>query len=205
MITQEEIIKGAVVNVMNFVAVRMLSTAFALAFDKGLHDLKDYMSPKDLCEVYEGRDSCSVKTELDLIEIVEDKDVKTIVACINQIFDFINIYVMINNLDIDDVVTNVDCVQLANKVYREVPIDISLDFKAQKIMEYDNFYWYNHSIWRSIRMLLYGNTALEDEEEDEFVNQYFDFLDEDLTSDNRNVALLYDLQRSLAISMIGRI
>lgn len=206
MITQEEIIKGAVVNVMHFVVIRMLSTAFALAFEKGLHDLKEYMSPIDLCDFYKGHDSGSIEIELELIEMVEDKDVKAIVASINKIFDFINIYIMINNLDIEEVITDSECTKLANDLYCEEPIDLSLDFETQKTTEYSNFFWYNYAIWQSIRLLLSGNTN-EDEDEamEEFEKQYFDFLDEAVTSDNRNVALLYDLQRSLAIGMIGRI
>lgn len=206
MITQEEIIKGAVVNVMHFVVIRMLSTAFALAFEKGLHDLKEYMSPIDLCDFYKGHDSGSIEIELELIEMVEDKDVKAIVASINKIFDFINIYVMINNLDIEEVITDSECTKLANDLYCEEPIDLSLDFETQKTTEYSNFFWYNYAIWQSIRLLLSGNTN-EDEDEamEEFEKQYFDFLDEAVTSDNRNVALLYDLQRSLAIGIIGRI
>ena len=206
MITREEIIKGAVVNVMHFVVIRMLSTAFALAFEKGLHDLKEYMSPIDLCDFYKGHDSGSIEIELELIEMVEDKDVKAIVASINKIFDFINIYIMINNLDIEEVITDSECTKLANDLYCEEPIDLSLDFETQKTTEYSNFFWYNYAIWQSIRLLLSGNTN-EDEDEamEEFEKQYFDFLDEAVTSDNRNVALLYDLQRSLAIGIIGRI
>jgi hypothetical protein len=206
MITQEDIIKGAVVNVMNFVIIRMLSTAFALAFEKGLHDLKEYMSPIDLCEFYKGHDSGSIEIELELIEMVEDKDVRAIVARINNIFDFLNIYVMINNLDIEEVITDPECTKLASDLYREEPINLSLNFEAQKTIEYSNFFWYNHAIWQSIRILLSGNTN-EDEDVamEEFEKQYFDFLDEDVTSDNRSVALLYDLQRCLAKGIIGRI
>jgi hypothetical protein len=40
---------------------------------------------------------------------------------------------------------------------------------------------------------------------DELLEKHYAFLDKEVTSDNRNAALLYDLQRSLETGKIGRI
>jgi len=49
---QQEIINAAVPHVLTWIAIRMMTTAFSLAFETGLFDLKEYMSPKDLAEIY---------------------------------------------------------------------------------------------------------------------------------------------------------
>jgi hypothetical protein len=63
---------------------------------------------------------------------------------------------------------------------------------------------YHLCIWRYIKMLSAGSIDFNEDLED-FLREYHEFLDEDVTSLNRNAALLYNLQRSLEIGMIGRI
>jgi hypothetical protein len=201
---QQEIINAAVPHVLTWMAMRMMTTAFSLAFETGLLDLKEYMSPTDLAEIYKGHVMGSIDLERDLLKIVEDTDVKTVVASMEQLFDFVATYRIINNLDDMEFDLDDASIDLAILIYREEPFNATLSFMQQKNEECDNYFWYNMCIWRCIKMLSTGTPDIANDG-DEFMKCYYDFLDEDVTSLNRNAALLYDLQRSLEIGMIGRI
>jgi aromatic ring hydroxylase len=136
---QQEIINAAVAHVITWMAIRMMTTALSLAFDAGLFDLKEYMSPEDLSEIYEGHPTGCLDVERDLLEIVEDPDVKTVVASMEQLFEFADSYLMINSIDeleeeIDDAGTD-----LANKIYEVEPFNETLKFEQQKTRECDNY------------------------------------------------------------------
>lgn len=201
---QQEIINAAVPHVLTWIAIRMMTTAFSLAFEKGLFDLKEFMSPKDLSEIYEGQVMGCLDLERDLLKIVEDTDVQTVVASMEQLFDFVATYRVINDLNVMEEEIDEAGVDLATEIYREEPFNDRLTFGQQKKRECENYFWYNLCIWRCIQMLTSGRIDF-DEDLDNFLRDYHDFVDTDVTSDNRNAALLYDLQRSLEIGMIGRI
>jgi hypothetical protein len=192
---QQEIINAAVPHVLTWIAIRMMTTAFSLAFETGLSDLKEYMSPKDLCEIYEGKLMGCLDLERDLLKMVENTDVQTVVASMEQLFDFVASYRIINDLNVMEFEIDESGVDLAIEIYREEPFDPTLNFEQQKTQECESYFWYNMCIWRCIKMLSTGSIYIE----------YYDFLDEEVTSENKNAALLYDLQRALEIGMIGRI
>lgn len=201
---QQEIINAAIAHVITWMAIRMMTTALSLAFDAGLFDLKEYMSPKDLAEIYGDQVTGCLDVERDLLEIVEDPDVKTVVASMEQLFEFADSYRMING--IDDLEEEIDdaAEDLASNIYEVEPFNETLNFGQQKTRECDNYFWYHLCIWRCIKILSTGCIDFYDDA-DELLERHYAFLDKEVTSDNRNAALLYDLQRSLESSKIGRI
>ena len=119
------------------------------------------------------------------------------------VYEFKRVYLLINNLDLIEVLLDDECAELANVIYGETELDPSLNYDQQKKEEEYNYFWYNLSIWRCIKMILYNRINFDDDQ-DEFSEEYYDFCQQDVTSENKNVTLLYDLQRSLELGMIGR-
>lgn len=201
--TQDEIIIGAIVHITDYIGVRMMETAFALAYEGELSEMKEYSVPKKYAEKGEVELICQ-SLEIELLESLADEGVKIIVASISLLHEFKRIYLLINNLDLMEVLLDDECAELAGNIYGETALDPTLSYEQQKQEERDNYFWYNLSIWRCIKMILYHRTNFDDDQ-DEFSEEYYDFCDSDLTSENKNAALLYDLQRSLELGMIGRV
>jgi len=201
---QQEIINAAVPHVLTWIAIRMMTTAFSLAFETGLFDLKEYMSPKDLAEIYGDEVMGCLDLERDLLKTVENTDVKTVVASMELLFDFVASYRIINDLNVMEEEIDDAAADLATEIFEVEPFIATLNFEQQKKRESDNYFWYNLCIWRCIKMLSAGSIDFNEDLQD-FLREYHEFLDEDVTSVNRNAALLYDLQRSLEIGMIGKI
>jgi hypothetical protein len=201
--TQEEIIIGAVIHITDRIGRRMMETAFALAYEGELSDMEAYSAPKEYAKEGSEVELFCIDLEIELLESLEDEGVKTVIASMQLLYEFKRVYLLINNLDLIEVLMDLECIELSNAIYRETPLDPSLNYDQQKQEETDNYFWYNLSIWKCIKMILYQQINFDDDQ-DEFMEHYFDFCLKDLTSEDKNVALLYDLQRSLELGMIGR-
>lgn len=201
--TQEEIIIGTIVHITDSIAFRMMETAFALAYEGELSDMKAYRALKEYAKKGE-IELYGIDLEIELLESLADEGVRIVVASLQLLYEFKRVYLIINNLDLIEVLLDDECADLANDIYRETALDPTLNYEQQKQQEVANYFWYNLSIWRCIQMILYNRINFDDDQ-DEFMEQYFDFCQNDLTSENKNAALLYDLQRSLESGMIGQI
>lgn len=202
--SQEEVIKGSIVHVLNFIALRMMTTAFAMAFEGELSNMKEFMSPEDRADIYEGHLIGYVDTEIALLETIEDIGVKTVTASMQRIFDCVNTYLLINNLDVMEIMEDPIYMDLASTIYVEDPINLEANYATHVELETLNFFYYNLAIWRCIQMLLTNQTESEENEMDIFMDQYYDFESEELTSEDKNIALLYDLMRFLEQGKIGK-
>jgi len=203
--TQNEIIIGSIVHMANFIASRMMEAAFALAYEGELSDMKAYRAPQEYTKEGDETVLTYANLEIELLESLADEGVKKVVAAMNKVYNFQRIYLMINNLELIEVLEDDECEDLAYKTYMEFPLDFTADYDNQVSMETDNYYMYNLMIWRCIQMLSGRQTSfVEDKDYPLFSTQYYDFITEHTTSDDKNIALLYNLQRSLEIGMIGR-
>ncbi|RZL17145.1 MAG: hypothetical protein EOO89_09390 [Pedobacter sp.] len=201
--SQEEIIIGAIVHIVNAIAARMMETAFGLAYEGELADMKAYRAPKEYTKKGAETELFCIDLEIELLDSLADDGVKTIVASMKLLYEFKRVYLLINNLDLIDILLDDECAELSHKIYGETPLDPTLNYKQQKEEENANYFWYNLSIWRCIKMILYKRINF-DNDQDQFMKEYFDFCLNDTTSENKNAALLYDLQRTLELGMIGR-
>lgn len=201
--SQNEIIIGSIVHIIDCIGRRMMETAFALAYEGELSDMKAYRSPKEYIEKGGEVELICLDLEIELLNSLSDEGVKIVVASMQLVYEFKRVYLLINNLDLIEVLLDDDCAELSYKIYGETALDPSLNYDQQKKEEEYNYFWYNLSIWRCIKMILYNRINFDDDQ-DEFSEEYYDFCQQDLTSENKNAALLYDLQRSLELGMIGR-
>lgn len=203
---QNEIIIGSIVHITAFIASRMMETAYGLAYERELSDMKAYRAPKEYAEEGEEVGLSCFDLEIELLDSLEDIGVKKVVIAMKKLYDFQRLYLLINNLDIVEVLEDKDFENLAYDTYLENPLDYTADYDCQIIMEIDNYYLYNLMIWRCIQMLSGKQISfVEDKDYPLFNNQYSDFMTNHTTSDDKNIALLYNLQRSLEIGMIGRV
>ena len=201
--SQNEIIIGSIIHIIDCIGRRMMETAFALAYEGELSDMKAYRAPKEYAKKGGEAELFCIDLEIELLKSLSDEGVKIVVASMQLVYEFKRVYLLINNLDLIEVLLDDECAELANVIYGETELDPSLNYDQQKKEEEYNYFWYNLSIWRCIKMILYNRINFDDDQ-DEFSEEYYDFCQQDLTSENKNVALLYDLQRSLELGMIGR-
>jgi hypothetical protein len=202
--TQDEIIIGAVVHIIDCIGRRMMETAFALAYERELSDMKAYRAPKEYTKIGGEVTLFCIDLEIELLESLSDEGVQIVVASMKLVYEFKRVYLLINNLDLIEVLLDDECAELSYVIYGETEFDPSLNYEQQKQQEIDNYFWYNLSLWRCVKMILYNRINFDDDQ-DEFMEQYFDFCQHDLTTEDKNAVLLYDLQRSLEIGMIGRV
>jgi hypothetical protein len=202
--TQEEIIIGAIVHIIDCIGRRMMETAFALAYEGELSDMKAYRAPKEYTEKGGEAELFCIDLEIELLESLSDESVKIVVASMKLVYEFKRVYLLINNLDLIEVLLDDKCAELSYEIYGETELDPSLNYDQQKKEEQYNYFWYNLSIWRCIKMILYNRINFDDDQ-DEFTEEYYDFYHNHTTSEDKNAALLYDLQRSLELGMIGRV
>ena len=114
-----------------------------------------------------------------------------------QVLDCVEVYLLINNLDVMEIMEDPVYMDLAFEIYEEEPINPEADYNTHVELESLNFFYYNLPIWRCIQMLLNNQTVFDEVDIDTFSNQYYDFEQKDLTAEDKNVALLYELMRSL--------
>jgi hypothetical protein len=203
--SQEKIIIRSIVHIVDAIAARMMETAFGLAYEGELAELKVYRAPKIYPEEGEEIELSCLDSEIELLDSIADEGVKTVVASMKEVQEFKRVYLLINNLDLIEVLLDEECADLAVEIYEETPIDLTVDYENQKAFETDNYFLYNLALWRCIKMLETNQISFdEDKDWDLFSIHQFDFFLNNTTSEDKNVALLYDLQRTLEIGMIGR-
>ena len=154
-----------------------------LAYEDELADLKglvdaDSISPDDF----------------ELLEYVDDEVVQLLLNSVEKVIKCSKTYFLINNLDELEVMENEEYNQLASDLYFAYIID--WDNKS-----YNDMLMNLNSVYFSISQLLYHSSCqiklneieVPDTVYEEFLDKYSDILMEKITTDDKNISLLFDL------------
>ncbi|SMC90385.1 hypothetical protein [Pedobacter nyackensis] len=188
----EDAIKGLVPHVLSFIVSEFCKYGFLIAYEKDLSDLKGLIEP----------DSISAE-DFELLEAVDDPVVQLLLRSIDKVVNCSKTYFMINNLDEYEVMENEEYNQLASDNYYIYIID-------WENKTYEDLLINLNAVYFTIARLLYhcatqirrNEIELPDEfYDDEFLDHYNELLDRKLQSEDKNVALLYDLIADLNLDL----
>ncbi|HKG06849.1 MAG TPA: hypothetical protein VKB19_10350 [Pedobacter sp.] len=179
----EDAIKGLVPHVLSHIISEYCKNGFILAYENELSDLKGLVQP----------DSIS-SDDFELLEAVDDPVVRILLNSIDKVIDCSKTYFLINNLDEMEVMENDEYNQLASDNFFAYIIE--WESKSYKDVLHNL-----NAVYFSVAQLLYHTSCqlklneieLPDEIYDEFLENYSDLLKEKVHSNDKNVALLYDL------------
>jgi hypothetical protein len=188
----EDAIKGLVPHVLSFIVSEFCKYGFLIAYEKDLSDLKGLIEP----------DSISAE-DFELLEAVDDPVVQLLLRSIDKVVNCSKTYFMINNLDEFEVMENEEYNQLASDNYYIYIID-------WENKTYEDLLINLNAVYFTIARLLYhcatqirrNEIELPDEfYDDEFLDHYNELLDRKLQSEDKNIALLYDLIADLNLDL----
>lgn len=188
----EDAIKGLVPHVLSFIVSEFCKYGFLIAYEKDLSDLKGLIEP----------DSISAE-DFELLEAVDDPVVQLLLRSIDKVVSCSKTYFMINNLDEFEVMENEEYNQLASDNYYIYIID-------WENKTYEDLLINLNAVYFTIARLLYhcatqirrNEVELPDEfYDDEFLDHYNELLERKLQSDDKNVALLYELIADLNLDL----
>ena len=189
----EEQIKGSILHVLNFMIRELLKQCFKLAFKKELSDLKGLVRPDSICYVTEeGYVCCGV--ELELLEILDDEPIKQMLVSIDQILDCIDRYLMINNLDMEELLEEQIHEQNA---YESISIYV---YKQKCNGSYKTICKNINAVYLTFEQVLYHCAHQFIRGKLDVFDGAFDFFWEQndrLETDDQNALLLLDLMKSL--------
>lgn len=179
----DDAIKGLVPHVLSHIISEYCKNGFILAYENELSDLKGLVQP----------DSIS-SDDFELLESVDDPVVQILLNSIDKVIDCSKTYFLINNLDEMEVMENEEYNQLASDNFFSYIIE--WESKSYKDVLYNL-----NAVYFSIAQLLYHTSCqirlneieIPEELYDEFLEKYSDLLMEKVYSNDKNVALLYDL------------
>lgn len=189
----ESAIKGLVPHVLSFIVSEYCKYGFLLAYEKDLSDLKGLIEP----------DSIAAE-DFELLEAVDDEVVQLLLNSIDKVITCSKTFFMINNLDELEVMENEEYNQLASDNYYIYIID-------WENKDYEDVLVNLNAVYFTIARLLYHTASqlrlqeieLPDEfYDDEFLDKYSDLLDHKVHTDDKNVALLYDLIADLNADLL---
>ena len=188
----EDAIKGLVPHVLSFIVSEFCKYGFLIAYEKDLSDLKGLIEP----------DSISAE-DFELLEAVDDPVVQLLLRSIDKVVSCSKTYFLINNLDEFEVMENEEYNQLASDNYYIYIID-------WENKTYEDLLINLNAVYFTIARLLYhcatqirrNEVELPDEfYDDEFLDHYNELLERKLQSDDKNVALLYELIADLNLDL----
>lgn len=188
----EDAIKGLVPHVLSFIVSEFCKYGFLIAYENDLSDLKGLIEP----------DSISAE-DFELLEAVDDPVVQLLLRSIDKVVSCSKTYFLINNLDEFEVMENEEYNQLASDNYYIYIID-------WENKTYEDLLINLNAVYFTIARLLYhcatqirrNEVELPDEfYDDEFLDHYNELLERKLQSDDKNVALLYELIADLNLDL----
>lgn len=179
----EDAIKGLVPHVFSHIITEYCKNGFILAYENELSDLKGLVQP----------DSVS-SDDFELLESVNDPVVHILLNSIDKVINCSRTYFLINNLDEMEVMENEEYNQLASDNF----FIYIIEWESKN---YKDVLLNLNAVYFSIAQLLYHTSCqlrlneieVPDEVYDEFLEKYADLLMEKVHSNDKNVALLYDL------------
>lgn len=189
----EDEIKGLVPHVLSFIISEFCKYGFLLAYEKDLSDLKGLIEP----------DSIAAE-DFELLEAVDDQVVQLLLRSIDKLINCSKAFLLINNLDEFEVMENEEYSQLASDNYyiyiieweNEVYEDMLINLKAV-------YFTIARLLYHTATQLKIKEVELPDEYyDDEFLDKYFELLDQKVYTDDKNVGLLYDLIVDLNLDLL---
>jgi len=179
----EDAIKGLVPHVLSHVITEFCKNGFILAYENELSDLKGLVKPESISS-----------DDFELLESVNDPIVQILLNSIDKVINCSKTYFLINNLDEMEVMENDEYNQLASDSF----FIYIIEWESKN---YKDVLHNLNAVYFSIAQLLYHTSCqlrlneieVPDEVYDEFLEKYSDLLMEKVYSNDKNVALLYDL------------
>ncbi|ACU04219.1 hypothetical protein [Pedobacter heparinus] len=195
---EEEIIKGSIFHLMNFMIMELLRHGFLLAMRDELKDLKGLVRVEDEYWLAEPSEYVCITDEIELLRQVKDPLVKLIMSSVDKISRYKDTYLMVNNLDSMEIICNDEFNEAAGSIYYANTYEMDCDGSYNSIyVNVLSYYWCMELI------LFYGVTQfmLNKEEVYEEVDKNYEHYHttkgfETLT-DNKNALLLLDLMAEL--------
>ena len=194
---EEKQITGSIPHVMNLMMIELLRYGFILGQHNELKDLQHLVNTAEECWMV-GEGLICIDDEIEILEGLEDEAVKLIINSINKLTEFNDTFLLINNLDRNEVVTNMEWFEHAQDTLCPYQFEMECDGSYESTV--DNlhcFYWTIEMVlFHCIMQFVHGKLEVIDET-NRFYHDYHCIRGFELLTENKNVLLLLDLLPSL--------
>lgn len=115
---EQNIIEGSVLHVLNFIIMGLMRHGFTLAMEDELSDLKGLVRTDQAHWMSsEGKGIAYTNVEVELLGQVKDPAVKRLMQVARKVIGFHYVYLVVNDLDEDEVILDDDCRQIGADVF----------------------------------------------------------------------------------------
>lgn len=170
-------------HVLSFTITEFCKYGYLLAFEKELFDLKGLVKADSIYE-----------NDFEILEGLDDPAVKLLLNSINKVVKHIKVYLMINGLDEVEVMLDKESHQHAsNNFHYYINEGIGNDYTSILLETHDLYFSVMHMIFHTACQLDLNEIDLPEQIYDTFYFDFLDVLDRNVSTENKNVQLLYDL------------
>ncbi len=178
----EKTLHAAVAQVMSFMAFTICEFGMKLALERELSDLKGAIDPDSFTGV-----------EFELLENSDDPAIKMLVRSVESVEQSLSTFLMINNLDDQEVMGNQQGNELASEIFNSFLFSWDSEEYRNIMMDIHEMYFnLIHVLYVMGRIYMAGGGDIEDDDFKRFWNMDFDVLEE-LDQSDKNVSVIYDL------------
>jgi hypothetical protein len=208
--TEQDIIKGSVWHVLNFLTLTVMEYAFTLAFERELVDLKGLVKPGSISDSEDGDAGlCVLQTELDLLEALDEPPIRILLETICKLLDCANVYRIVIGLDVEELVTEDRYNNMAGDTWGSMYYEVHGN-SYEELLE-DGACMYvalGYVIYTCACQLNYQKEDVYDQADEEYCDRMMDVLDGLVKMEDSKAQMLIDLiadiqQEALKISDCG--
>lgn len=190
---EEEIITGSILHVMNLITLELLRYGFMLGQQNELKDLKQLVNT-DEDNWMKGEGLVCVDDEMELLDCLEDVAIKQLMRSVNRIAEFKDTFLLINNLDKEEVIMSDEFYEQAQDTYYKYTFTMECKGTYESIL--DNlhcYYWPIELILFDCVMQFMLNKKEVNNEAEAAYEHYHFTPGFEMVTDNKNALLLLDL------------
>lgn len=196
--SQKEIINSVAIHLLNFATSSLMKSAFQLASTTEPWALKGLNAPTYVFETDELGIGI-IDLELELLALVEDKNVVLLMRYVNKVLECKNSFANINGINFLDYIADEELFRLAKDIYIDADSGIR-SYDEIVSDDCDMKYLLYLNLWRCAEVLSTEIVLIQDEQEEIFNDRFFCYIYGTIESDNSNAQHVLDL-----IADIGQI
>ncbi len=139
---ETRLINGSVFHVLNFVTIELMRYGYRLSMSGEMKDMMGLMNTdSDKWMKSDSRELICIDTDLELLEDVNEVRVQLIMRSINRIAEFKDVYELISNLDMEEVLVDEEIVDESYGIFNTYSIDMEDDGSYDQVADnLDMFY-----------------------------------------------------------------
>jgi len=189
--SQKEIINVVAIHLLNFAASSLMKSAFQLASKTEPWALKGLNAPDYVFEADEFGIT-TIDLELELLSLVEDKNVVLLMKYVNKIIACKHSFMNINGINFLDYVGDEEIFSIAENLYVDPDLGIrSYDEIVSDDCELKYYLYLN--LWRCAEVLSTEIAIIKDKQEEIFNDLIYSYIQGIIESDNSNAQHVLEL------------